>query len=514
MDKIILANKLWVPSNLVNNQMLQDWTYEWTEARYELKENEYGEVEEDQYGNPVKELKTEFKQIKTYRERVLPDGSTYVEFPRGNLKKLQRLLTRSHEDRRPLSCIGYKLKLSQKVLTDHRWPDQKRCAEEYLKKGYGIIKGDTGSGKTVIGIAVACKLGLTALIISTMTDGIKQWIAAFQEHTNILEIEKENNIELIGAYKSTKKRKLFPITVATVQAFESPAGIEFIKQHRNDFSFLLVDEVHDFGAPVAALTIQSINAFAILGLTATVEREDNKHYIVFDIIGPVVAVGTAKQMPPTVYFIGTGVTAPGWIYNKNYPPHYQWTVVMNCLAKSEERYDTIKKFLYADIDSGRTVLIMGERREIIKNVYKRLIQDGYTAEYVDGEVKAEARAKIYKEIRSGRCKVLCAGKVLKAMVDLPNIDCLHFVTPLSSKPRTTQIYGRARRWLENKRNPVIRDYVDGAGQQGQLTGAYKNRLAMCKSNNWDVKLINIENTQEEGVGKWRRRHEQLYLNER
>lgn len=130
-----------------------------------------------------------------------------------------------------------------------------------------------------------------------------------------------------------------------------------------------------------------------------------------------------------------------------------------------------------------------------------LKQDGYDVEYVDGTTHKKTRQIIYDKVRDGKVQILFAGKVLNQLVDLPTIDCLHFVTPSSSAATTKQTYGRARRWLEGKRNPIIRDYVDTGGQ---LDGAYKNRLALCQKNGWNVKRIDTPRGNI-GLSIWKKR---------
>ncbi len=129
-------------------------------------------------------------------------------------------------------------------------------------------------------------------------------------------------------------------------------------------------------------------------------------------------------------------------------------------------------------------------------------QDGYDVEYVDGSTPKKARQAIYERVKRGKIQILSAGKVLNQLVDLPRIDCLHFVTPASSKTVTAQSYGRARRWMEGKRNPLIRDYVDNGGQ---FDGAFRNRMALCRANGWDVKRIEQGTAQMLGMNIWKPR---------
>jgi DNA excision repair protein ERCC-3 len=372
-----------------------------------------------------------------------------------------------------------------------------------MQVGSGIVEGETGSGKTIIGIGIMCALGMRTLLMSPQTDGSSQWIDEIRKHTNIDELEQKHNTKIVGEYKSNKGIA-YPITVSTVQAFLPKKARTWLLSNRNWYGLVLVDEVHSFGGEVYPKVIQSINAFSLLGLTATVERKDRRHHLIFDIVGPIVAKGKAKQMPPTVYFIETGVEAPEWVYKRNFPKHFQWKMVTDHIAKDESRYELIRKYLIQDVDDKRIVACISQRRDIIQKLHLMLSQDGYSVEYVDGNTPRKVRKIVYDKVRAGRVQILFAGKVLNQLVDLPRIDCLHFVTPSSSHTTTKQTYGRARRWLEGKRNPVIRDYVDSGGQ---LDGAYRNRLALCKKNGWVVKKAEDQEKIGVGLSIWKKRYE-------
>jgi len=501
-NPVILSNRLLVPSHLLSNNDLTKWHYEWDEKIVEYKEDEFGEVILDRYNNPVKISHEEHKILKTYREVFSPNGDPYVALPRGNLAKLQFILKQGYKDLRPLNPTGIDLHLGKHVLSDHRWPDQKRCTLEFLKRGYGIIEGDTGSGKTIIGIAAAVRLGMTTLIISKRKDGNAHWESEIRKHTNIEELEKDHSKKLVGVYKTSNKKRIFPITIATVQSFLRSEGRRFLIENKDAFSLVIVDEVHEFGAPEFSKILQTFNPFVSMGLTATVERKDNMHLLVMDMVGPVVARGTAKQMLPTVYFISTGVEAPEWLEQGNFPKHYKWTRILKHLADTDERTDMIMKYLHKDAADGRVIACVSERKNILNKIFIRLKNEGYDTELVTGETPQKVRTRIYENVENGKCKILCAGKVLNALVNLPSVDCLHFVTPSSSKTTTKQVYGRARRWLEGKRAPIIRDYVD---EGGQLDGAYKNRLALCKENKWKIERIGLDKSSLLGMNIWEKR---------
>lgn len=490
--KILLANQAFVPETLITKENLGRWRYEWTDRITEEKVDEFGELVVNRFGRPKLKTKLIERSLKTYEWIYTNGESDYVAIPRGDIKKLGPLL-RANEtiDVRSTTPLGIELEIGEHVLQDPRWPEQERCVKEVLRRRCGIVTGKTGAGKSIVGIGVIAGMEMKTLILSKRRDGNTHWIREIQKHTNIQQLEELYSKQLIGAFGSTraKKRKpTWPITVATVQSFLSPAGHQQLIRLQNEFGLILIDEVHEFGSREFSRILSCFNPSALCGLTATVKREDKAHFLLFDLVGPVVAEAKSKQMPPIVTFVATRVSAPQWVYRKKFPRHYQWGVTLKYLANSDQRYDTIIKWLHQDIEDGRVIACISERRAIPKEIFVRLREQGYDVAYVDGNTRN--RERIYNDVRNGTTQILCAGKVLNAMVNIPSLDCIHVLTPLNSKTAIEQIYGRGSRWLEGKRRPLVRYYAD---QGGQLTGAYKNNLKICQENEWEIQQVDTGN---------------------
>jgi superfamily II DNA or RNA helicase len=324
-----------------------------------------------------------------------------------------------------------------------------------------------------------------------------QWEDEFRRHTNITRLEEQTGQKLLG--RVTKKKDPPPISFATVQSFLSPGGWQRLIDLQDYFGLIIADEAHELGSPEFARVLSGWNPLCWLGLTATPERKDQRHHVVYSTVGPVVSTGTAHQMPPTVTFVETEFTAPSWLYSKPFPGHYRWNKILEFISKDESRQKLILHFVEQDIDDGRLVVVYAERRALIRDLEKRLRQDGYRVAYADGDTRN--RQRIYDDMRQRKYQVLCAGKVMDALVNIPELDCLHLCTPVNQAKQVKQIYGRTRRFLDNKCNPLIRDYADSGGQ---LSGAYRNRQRVCEEEGWKVQVIKDRTI---GVfAKWSRPH--------
>jgi superfamily II DNA or RNA helicase len=474
----ILAARLFLPDT--PEVRLDQFTHRWTEilTRDVL----------DQQGNPVLRDDGE-NQFETYEQpqvietfRSVATGfGDYLSLPRGDFSKVAQYMRPRYVDLRPVVPLGSPLEVAEHVLQDPRWPDQARMIREWAQHGQGIVKAETGAGKTLVGIGAVAAMGLATLILSKRRDAMPQWEAEFRRHTNIAALEMKSGQTLIG--KLTPKHQ-YPVSFSTIQAFLSPGGWRRLIKLQNSFGLIIADEAHELGSPEFSRAMSNWNPLCWLGLTATPERKDQRHHIVYSIVGPVVSTGTADQMRPTVTFVPTGFKAPGWIYAKPYPGHFRWNKLLEFLSKDVDRQKLILDRVEQDIDDGRLVVVYAERRILIQALAKMLRQDGYKVAYADGGTKN--RQVIYDAMRKRKYQVLCAGKILDALVNIPELDCLHLTTPVNQARQVKQIYGRTRRALEGKSIPLIRDYED---EGGQLSGAARNRMKVCKEEGWVIEHL-------------------------
>jgi superfamily II DNA or RNA helicase len=145
---------------------------------------------------------------------------------------------------------------------------QKDALESWLsqnKKGCIILP--TGAGKTVIAIKAITEINSSTLIIVPTLNLMEQW---FKSIKNIL-TDKTLVGMLGGGYDD--------IRMITVTTYESA----YLKSSflGNKFRFLIFDEVHHLASEKYYSIGEHFISPCRLGLTATIEREDGRHVIVF-----------------------------------------------------------------------------------------------------------------------------------------------------------------------------------------------------------------------------------------
>ena len=460
--------------------LLQQFRHTWQEKIYERVLDEDGELVLTNSGKPKIKQRMLSHTIEAQREMCMGGETDWFGLPRGDMNIIQRYAAAA-VDLRAIPPLGIDLKLAHHVTSDKRWPDQARCVNAWLKQGSGLILGQTGAGKTILGIGGTCRLGLTTLIVSKRGEGEGHWEDEFRAHTNIDRLEQEWGRRLIGPYRHKQR---YPIAIATVQTFLHAKGYQRLIDDQFRFGLVIADEVHELVAPEFIRVFSLWAPLSWLGLTATIKRPDHREFLAYRILGPVAAKLKADQMRPVVKIIETNFTAPDKLVNSKYARHWIWGKLLALLCNDEDRTELIVKHVMQDINDGRLVAVVGERTQLLRVIHEQLRQHGYDVAYADGSVPKAKRKKIYEDMSRGlKYRCLCAGKVLDAMVSIKPLDCLHLVTPVSSRHRIFQIFGRTRRPQEGKLIPIVRYYADNGGQ---LSGACRNVLKVVTEEEWKV----------------------------
>ncbi|MDH3766776.1 MAG: DEAD/DEAH box helicase family protein, partial [Nitrosopumilus sp.] len=145
----------------------------------------------------------------------------------------------------------------------------------------GCIILPTGAGKTAIGIKAIQKVNASALVVVPTIDLMEQWANNISKY---LSIGNDQNVQNVHIGKlGGGEDDLQAITVATYDSayIRAPAI-------GNQFKLIIFDEVHHLPAPGYRSIAEQFIAPYRLGLTATIEREDELHELIPYLTGGVV----------------------------------------------------------------------------------------------------------------------------------------------------------------------------------------------------------------------------------
>ncbi|TPX36966.1 hypothetical protein SmJEL517_g01001 [Synchytrium microbalum] len=152
----------------------------------------------------------------------------------------------------------------------------------------GIIVLPCGAGKTLTGVAAACTIKKSVLVLCWSAVSVAQWIREFQHWSTALDID-------VGRFDSETKKPFKAkagILVSTYsmvaysgnRAYDAQKMMKMIESQ--EWGLLILDEVHVVPADMFRKTLTVIKVHCKLGLTATLVREDNKIENLNYLIGP------------------------------------------------------------------------------------------------------------------------------------------------------------------------------------------------------------------------------------
>lgn len=341
-----------------------------------------------------------------------------------------------------------------------------------LSAYYGILQSPAGSGKTQIGIALACAIGRKTL-----------WLT----HTRDLLIQSKNRAEqymdsaLTGTITEGRVHIGKGITFATVQTM---CNLD-LERYKDTWDCVIVDECHRVaGTPTAVTQFSKVlNALAArhkYGLSATVHRADGMIAATYALLGKI-----AYQVPDEA------------VADKI----MQVTVLPRTtkVGLSKEFLDTDGTIIYAKLvnylveDFCRNALIVGDLM-LNSDHYNLILSDRlahleYLMNHLPKQLRAQAvmvdgkmtskkgkakREQALADMRAGKKRYLFATYSLaKEGLDIPRLDRLYLTTPQKDYAVVAQSIGRIARTFEGKGEPIAYDYVDNGIQY--LIRSYKKR---------------------------------------
>lgn len=320
---------------------------------------------------------------------------------------------------------------------------QKMAADAFYQSGnnnggHGTIILPCGSGKTIIGIDVICKVKNFTLILATSVASVHQWIKEILDKTDITP-------DMIGEYTGDKK-EIKPITVSTYQIliYRKDKGSSFphlgIFQAQN-WGLIVYDEVHLLPAPIFKIT-SGIQSKRRLGLTATLIREDGHEKDVFCLIGP------KKFDTPWKVLEKQGWISEALCFEIKIPLNEDDTIdYLTADLKSKfviSSQNSLKLLVIKDLLSkhrDQHILIIGQYIDQLKAV-----SEEFNIPLITGKTPNAARDDLYKKFRDGSIKVLVVSKVANFSIDLPDANVLFQISgTYGSRQEEAQRLGRILR---------------------------------------------------------------------
>ncbi len=377
----------------------------------------------------------------TYYQSV-PDG---LRFPRGFANQAV-LLCRDFYGQGP-TIIDRRRLLVEVPFTfvGELRPYQDEAVTAAAHKSFGVIEAGTGSGKTVMALALIARRRQPTLVIVHTKELLGQW----QERVRHFLGTEPGQV-------GDGKLVLAPITIAIVNS--ARRHVAELVAH---FGQLVVDECHRVPASLFTDVVCRFDCHYLLGLSATAFRSDEQttrliYYFMGDRLHRVdreALVATGAILAPRII---RAVTPFSYRYRGDYQ------ALIKALVGHEGRNLQILEDIMAVVregDSG-TVLVVSDRISHCRFFAEKLQGRGVRAELLCGRIGAEERSAIVLAVQGGEIKVLVATlQLIGEGFDCPGLSTLFLTTPISFAGRLLQVIGRIMRPAANKQARVF-DYID------------------------------------------------------
>ena len=339
------------------------------------------------------------------------------------------------------------------------------------KDGGGICVG-CGSGKTVMAINIAHKLGLKTLVIVHKSFLLNQWKERFEQFSDVrIGIVQQNKSEcddkdvVIGMLQSIAKEKY-------------DFGLF------RDFGLVIFDEAHHAPSKFFSKALPVIACKKTLFLTATPKRSDGLEKILYWYFGDIIY----KSPPEKNDNVLVKIYKYNITHNKFREAFMPFTgeinrpKTLNRIVKLSKRnkfiLTLIKEIL---VENGRKILLLSDRIEHLEKLKEKLDKENIFADFYVGGM---SQAKLDKATEA--TVILASYGMAAEALDIPSLNTLIMATPRRS---IEQSVGRILRAKHNLVQPLIIDIVD---QLPSLDRQGIHRRKFYKKLKYQIKLIDVE----------------------
>jgi len=383
----------------------------------------------------------------------------HLLLPRGCLEDVQQLLN-AHEigiDIQDKRFTGKRLPTKEFKFIGKLRPQQKRAVEELMRFDIGVLCASTAFGKTVAAAYIIAKRKVNTLVLVHRAQLLDQWIARLSAFLGL-------NAEAIGHVGGGKKQITGNIDVAMIQSLHTKGQVDDIVA---GYGQVIADECHHLAASSFESVISRSKAKYVLGLSATVARQDGHHPIIFMQCGPVRYKvddrQQAKERPFShrVLIRRTSFTLPNELAASESLKIYD---LYKALSEDKNRNAMITTDVLSAVEHGRNPVVITERMDQLESLSELLEPHVQHLVALRGGMSVKQRREVdfrLKQIPLNEPRVLIAtGKYLGEGYDDARLDTLFLCLPISWKGTVAQYAGRLHRLNDMKKEVIIYDYLD------------------------------------------------------
>ena len=333
-------------------------------------------------------------------------------------------------------------------------PEQLDAASAIAEYDDGILCAPTAFGKTALAAWIIAQRKVNALVLVHRQQLLDQWQARLAMFLNL----PAKSIGQIGGGKNDPSGC---VDVAIIQSSHDKAGV---KDFVAEYGQVIVDECHHLSAFTFEQVLKQVKAKYVLGLTATPERKDGHHPIIYMQCGPIRYKLSARSMTASSPFEHEVIPRPTEFC---VPPEQADTTIQElyaALVDDTARNELIVGDLLRAVQDGCSPLLLTARTEHLKffeTALDGIVENVFVLKGGMGKKQRRSSADAIAAVPEGNPRVILAtGSYIGEGFDDARLDSLFLAMPISWKGTLQQYVGRLHRLHDAKRVVRVYDYVD------------------------------------------------------
>ena len=223
--------------------------------------------------------KAQAMRLPTYdKPRIIAcaeDHPQHIGLPRGCLDDLKSMLS-DHAIRPVIRDERYAGMPMDVTFQGELRPDQQPAAEALLAHDTGVLSATTAFGKTVVAAWLIAQRGVSTLVLVHRRQLLDQWIDRLSMFLGL-------RTKDIGRIGGGRRKQTGQLDVAIMQSLVRKGVVDDLV---GDYGHIIVDECHHLSAHSFEQAARRAKAKYITGLSATIQRKDGHHPIIFMQLRP------------------------------------------------------------------------------------------------------------------------------------------------------------------------------------------------------------------------------------
>ncbi len=333
-------------------------------------------------------------------------------------------------------------------------PLQKDAVSMIVQHDEGILCAPTAFGKTAVAAWLIAARKVNTLVLVHRQQLLDQWHARLAMFLNL-------PAKSIGQIGGGKSERTGCVDIAIIQSTHDKDGV---KDFVAEYGQVIVDECHHLSAFTFEQVMKQVKAKYILGLTATPERKDGHHPIIYMQCGPSRFKLSARSMTAATPFDHEVISR----LTQFCLPSEQIDITIQelyaALANDRARNELIVVDLVRAVADERSPLLLTGRTDHLKYFETTLAGKVDNVFVLRGGMGKKQRRSVAEAIAAvpedAPRVILATGSYIGEGFDDARLDTLFLAMPISWKGTLQQYVGRLHRLHDAKRVVRVYDYVD------------------------------------------------------